>query len=96
MSRELSIQNLKIIADKLHWKIQYHDSVVDSHFESRVVMTPKDLDTITLQYSDPKETKQKARHAAAEIGLAYFQRQPLTLLLGNKFHANDIRMDIGA
>ena len=51
-------------------------------------------DTITLEYSDVKDTKQKSRQAAAEIGLLYFQRQPLTLLLGHKYHANDIRMDI--
>jgi len=94
MSRDLSIQNLKVLADKLHWKIQYHDNVVDGQFQSRVVMTPKDMDTITLQYSDAKDTKQKARQAAADIGLLYFQRQPLTLLLGTKYHVNDVRMDI--
>lgn len=94
MSRDLSIQNLKVLSDKLHWRIQFHDNVVDGQFQSRVVMTPKDMDTITLQYSDAKDTKQKSRQAAADIGLLYFQRQPLTLLLGDKYHANDVRMDI--
>jgi hypothetical protein len=94
MSRDLTIQNLKTIIDKLHWKMQYQDSVVDGSFVSRVSITPKDMDTITLEYCEAKETKQKARQAAAETGLVYFQRQPLTLLLGSKYQANDIRMDV--
>lgn len=95
MSLDLTIQNLKTIIDKLHWKIQYQDSVVDGSFISRVSITPKDMDTITLDSCCPKDTKQKARQAAAEAGLVYFQQQPLTLLLGSKYHANDIRMDVG-
>jgi hypothetical protein len=95
MSRDLSIQSLKTIADKLHWKMQYQDNVVDGSFVSRVTLTPKDADTITLEYCEAKETKQKARQAAAESGLAYFQQQPLTLLLGAKYIVSDVRMDVG-
>ena len=95
MDRDLSIQNLKTITDKLHWKLQYQDSVVDGSFVSRVSVTPKDANTISLEYCEAKETKQKARQAAAQTALAYFQQQPLTLLLGAKYTANDVRMDIG-
>jgi hypothetical protein len=95
MDRDMSIQSLKTITDKLHWKLQYQDSVVDGFFVSRVCVTPKDANTITLECCEPKETKQKARQAAAQTGLAYFQQQPLTLLLGTKYTANEVRMDVG-
>ena len=96
MARDLSIQSFKTVVDKLHWKMQYQDNVVDGSFVSRVTLTPKDADTITLEYCEAKDTKQKARQAAAESGLAYFQQQPLTLLLGAKYIASDVRMDVGA
>jgi hypothetical protein len=96
MDRDLSIQSLKTITDKLHWKLQYQDSVVDGGVMSRVSLTPKDANSITLEYCEAKETKQKARQAAAQTGLAYFQQQPLTLLLGAKYIASDVRMDVGA
>lgn len=95
MDRDLSIQSLKTITDKLHWKLQYQDSVVDGSFVSRVSVTPKDANTVTLDYCETKDTKQKARQAAAQIGLVYFQQQPLTLLLGARYMANDVRMDVG-
>jgi len=94
MDRDLSIQNLKIITDKLRWKMQYQDSVVDGSFVSRVSVTPKDANTITLDYCEVKDTKQKARQAAAQAALSYFQQQPLTLLLGCKHTVNDVRMDV--
>jgi len=94
MDRDLSIQNLKIITDKLRWKMQYQDSVVDGSFVSRVSVTPKDANTITLDYCEVKDTKQKARQAAAQTALSYFQQQPLTLLLGCKHTVNDVRMDV--
>ena len=94
MARDLTIQSLKTITDKLHWKIQYQDNVLEGSFVSRVAITPKDADTITLEYCEAKESKQKARQAAAEAGLAYFQQQPLTLLLGAKYMASDVRMDV--
>jgi hypothetical protein len=96
MDRDLSIQSLKTITDKLHWKLQYQDSVVDGSFVSRVSVTPKDADTIALEPCEAKDTKQKARQAAAQMGLAYFQQQPLTLLLGAKYIANEVRMDVCA
>lgn len=96
MDRDLSIQSLKTITDKLHWKMQYQDSVVDGFFVSRISLTPKDMNTITLEYCEAKETKQRARQAAAQTGLAYFQQQPLTLLLGEKYMASDVRMDVSA
>ena len=95
MDRDLSIQSLKTITDKLHWKLQYQDSVVDGSFVSRVSVTPKDANTVTLDYCETKDTKQKARQAAAQIGLVYFQQQPMTLLLGARYMANDVRMDVG-
>lgn len=94
MDRDLSIQSLKTITDKLHWRLQYQDSVVDGCFVSRVSVTPKDANTITLEYCEAKETKLKARQAAAQMGLTYFQQQPLTLLLGAKYVANEVRMDV--
>lgn len=96
MDRDLSIQSLKTITDKLHWRLQYQDSVVDGGVMSRVSLTPKDTNSITLEFCEAKETKQKARQAAAQTGLAYFQQQPLTLLLGAKYVSSDVRMDVGA
>lgn len=95
MDRDLSIQSLKTVTDKLHWRLQYHDSVVDGCFVSRVSVTPKDANTITLEYCEARDTKQKARQSAAQMGLAYFQQQPLTLLLGAKYVANEVRMEVG-
>jgi len=96
MDRDLSIQSVKTITDKLHWKLQFQDSVVDGCFVSRISLTPKDMNTISLEYCEAKDTKQKARQAAAQTGLAYFQQQPLTLLLGAKYMASDVRMDVSA
>jgi hypothetical protein len=94
MDRDVSMQSLKTITDKLHWKLQYQDSVVNGGFVSRVSVTPKDANTISLDYCEVTDTKQKARQAAAQTALSYFQQQPLTLLLGSKYSANDVRMDV--
>ena len=34
-----SIQNLKTVADKISWRVQYQDRVVDGKFQVRVVLT---------------------------------------------------------
>ena len=87
-----SIQNLKTVTDKITWRVQYQDRVVDGKFQVRVVLTPPKADSIELAWSDSRETKKEARHAAAQVGLVYFENQPLTLVLGNKYERNDIRM----
>ena len=87
-----SIQNLKTVADKISWKVQYQDRVVDGRFQVRVVLTPPRTDSIELGWCESRETKREARHGAAEVGLAYFDGQPLTLVLGSKYERNDSRM----
>ena len=87
-----SIQNLKTVTDKISWKVQYQDRVVDGKFQVRVVLTPPRMDTIELAWCESRETKKEARHGAAEAGLVYFDGQPLTLVLGSKYERNDSRM----
>ena len=87
-----SIQNLKTVTDKITWRVQYQDRVVDGKFQVRVVLTPPRADSVELAWSDSRETKKEARHAAAEVGLVYFDNQPLTLVLGHKYERNDSRM----
>ena len=86
-----SIQNLKSVADKISWKVQYQDRVVDGRFQVRVVLTPPNTDSIELEWCESR-TKKEARHGAAELGLMYFDGQPLTLVLGSKYERNDSRM----
>jgi hypothetical protein len=87
-----TIQNLKTVADKISWKVQYQDRVVDGKFQVRVVLTPPKTDSIELEWCESTETKKEARQAAAELGLVYFDNQPLTLVLGHKYERNDSRM----
>ena len=87
-----SIQNLKTVADKIMWKVQYQDRVVEGKFQGRVVLTPPRSDSIELEWCESRDTKKEARHAAAEVGLVYFDNQPLTLVLGHKYERNDSRM----
>lgn len=87
-----SIQNLKTVADKVSWRVQYQDRVVDGRFQVRVVLTPPRADTIELAWCESRETKREARYAAAELGLVFFDNQPLTLVLGSKYERNDSRM----
>jgi hypothetical protein len=87
-----SIQNLKTVADKISWRVQYQDRVIDGKFQVRVVLTPPKADTIELAWCESRETKKEARHSAAELGLLYFDRQPLTLVLGAKYERNESRM----
>jgi hypothetical protein len=87
-----SIQNLKTVADKISWKVQYQDRVVDGRFQVRVVLTPPRTDSIELAWCEGGESKKEARHSAAELGLVYFDSQPLTLVLGSKYERNDSRM----
>ena len=87
-----SIQNLKTVADKISWKVQYQDRVVERKFQVRVVLTPPRTDSIELEWCESGESKKEARQAAAELGLVYFDGQPLTLVLGSKFERNDNRM----
>ena len=91
-----SMQNLKTIADKVRWKVEYQDRVVNGRFESRVTLTPKWEDTIQLAWCDGRETKREAHQAAAQIGLLHCERQPLTLLLGHRYPANGQSMDTSA
>jgi len=87
-----SIQNLKTVTDKVSWKVQYPDRVVDGKFQARVVLTPARADSIELAWCESRETKREARHAAAELGLVFFDGQPLTLVLGSKYERNDNKM----
>ena len=87
-----SMQNLKTVADKISWKVQYQDRVVDGRFQVRVVLTPPKADTIELEWCEGVENKKETRQGAAELGLAYFDRQPLTLVLGARYERNDSRM----
>lgn len=87
-----SIQNLKTVADKIMWKVQYQDRVVGKRFEVRVVLTPPGADSVELEWCASADTKKDGRHAAAELGLAYFDEQPLTLVLGGRYERNDTRM----
>jgi hypothetical protein len=87
-----SIQNLKTVTDKVSWKVQYQDRVADGKFQVRVVLTPPKTDSIELAWCQSKETKKEARHAAAELGLVFFDNQPLTLVLGSKYVRNDSKM----
>ena len=87
-----SIQNLKTVADKVGWKVQYRDRVVDGRFQVRVVLTPPRTDSVELAWCEGGESKKEARQGAAELGLAYFDSQPLTLVLGTRYERNDSRM----
>ena len=87
-----SIQNLKTVADKISWRVQYQDRVIDGKFQVRVVLTPPRADSIELAWCESRETKKEARHCAAELGLLYFDVQPLTLVLGSKYERNESRM----
>jgi hypothetical protein len=87
-----SVQNLKTVADKIGWRVQYQDRVVDGRFQVRVVLTPAKADTIELAWCEGGGTKREARHGAAELGLLYFDGQPLTLVLGAKYERNESRM----
>lgn len=89
------VQNVKAVADKVRWKVEYRDQVVDGRFQSMLALTPKWQDTIELAWSQGCATKSAARQAAALLGLCYFQQQPLTLVLGQRFHANRPGMDTG-
>ena len=94
-AEESHVQNVKTVADKMRWKVEYRDQVADGRFQSMLALTPKWQDTIELAWSEGHATKSAARRAAAQIGLAYFEQQPLTLLLGQRFHANRPSMDTG-
>ena len=87
-----SVQNLKTVADKIKWKVQYHERVAGKRFEARVVLTPPGADSVELAWCASADTKKEGQQAAAEIGLAYFERQPLTLVLGGKYERNETRM----
>jgi hypothetical protein len=87
-----SMPNLKTVADKISWRVQYQDRVVDGRFQVRVVLTPPKADTIELEWCEGAESKKEARQGAAELGLAYFDSQPLTLVLGARYERNDSRM----
>lgn len=87
------VQNVKAVADKVRWKVEYRDQVLDGRFHSMLALTPKWHDTIELAWSEGCSTKSAARRAAALVGLSYFQQQPLTLVLGQRFHANRPGMD---
>ena len=87
-----SMQNLKTVAEKIKWKVQYQDRVAGKRFEARVVLTPPGADSVELAWCASAATKKDGQHAAAEIGLAYFDRQPLTLVLGGKYERNETRM----
>ena len=87
-----STQNLKSVADKIRWKVQFQDRVVDGRFQVRVVLTPPRTDSIELAWCEGAESKKEARQGAAELGLAYFDSQPLTLVLGARYERNDSRM----
>jgi hypothetical protein len=87
-----SIQNLKSVADKIGWRVQYQDRVVDGRFQVRVVLTPPRTDSLELAWCESRETKREARHGAAELGLLYFDGQPLTLVLGGRYERNESRM----
>jgi hypothetical protein len=86
-----SIQNLKSVADKISWKVQYQDRVVEGRFQVRVVLTPPRADTVELAWCEGGGRKE-ARHGAAEAGLVFFDGQPLTLVLGSKYERNDSQM----
>lgn len=92
---DLHVQNVKAVADKLRWKVEYREQVLDGRFQSMLALTPKWQDTIELPWSEGYATKSAARRAAALFGLKYFEQQPLTLVLGQRFHANHPRMDTG-
>jgi len=87
-----SVQNLKTVADKIGWRVQYQDRVADGRFQVRVVLTPARADTIELGWCESGGTKREARHGAAELGLLYFDGQPLTLVLGGRYERNESRM----
>jgi hypothetical protein len=90
------VQNVKTVADKVRWKVEYRDKEVGGRFHSMLALTPKWQDTIELAWSEGCATKSAARQAAAALGLSYLQQQPLTLVLGQRFHANRAGMDTGA
>ena len=94
-AEDLHVQNVKVVADKMRWKIEYRDQVLDGRFQSMLALTPKWQDTIELAWSEGYATKSAARRAAALVGLKYFEQQPLTLVLGQRFHANRPSMDTG-
>ena len=87
-----SMQNLKSVADKIMWNVQYQDRVVEKRFEVRVVLTPPGSDSVELSWCASADTKKEGQHAAADIALQYFDRQPLTLVLGSKYERNETRM----
>ena len=87
-----SMQNLKTVAEKIKWKVQYQDRVAGKRFEARVVLTPPGADSVELAWCASADTKKEGQQAAAELGLQYFERQPLTLVLGGKYERNETKM----
>jgi len=86
-----SMQNVKTVAEKIKWKVQYQDRVSDKRFEARVVLTPPGADSVELAWC-VADTKKEGQQAAAELALQYFERQPLTLVLGGKYERNETKM----
>ena len=78
--------DLKTLVDKLRWKIKYAEDEDQSkplseRFRARVVLTKAEGDTVELEWSEAKQIKKDAQKSAAEIGLAYVQKQHIKLLL---------------
>jgi hypothetical protein len=87
-----SMQNLKTVAEKIKWKVQYQERVAEQRFQARVVLTPPGADSVELTWCASAATRKEGQQAAAELALLYFERQPLTLVLGGKYERNETRM----
>jgi hypothetical protein len=79
--QESKKQDFKTLVDKLGWKIRYEDQPQGGGFRARVVLTKLEGDTVELEWSETNQNKKDSQQAAAEIGLAYCEEQPMALLL---------------
>ena len=69
---------LQILVDRRTWKMQYeYEKLGEQEFRARAVLTKPEGGREELAWSPASGSKQKAKHAAAEIGLlACFTTQP--------------------
>ena len=56
-----SMQNLKTVAEKIKWRVQYQERVAEQRFQARVVLTPPGADSVELAWCASADTKKRAR-----------------------------------
>jgi hypothetical protein len=67
-------QEFKTLVDRQKWTMRYEEEKMsEQEFRARVVLIKSEGEIEKLAWSQASGSKQKAKHAAAEIGLARFQ-----------------------